>query len=127
MECRFCGVPIAADDLLHALQCDGRQGRVEAGWLETNYHAPYAAGRETSAAAALSVEPTAESLCGVIYAALKQTPTGLTCSDVETRFDLTHQTASARIWDLHTRGFITDSGARRPSLTGRASIVWVRR
>lgn len=124
MICRFCGSEI---DLLHDLRCDGRQGRVEAAFAldDADYHAPFAAGRPTSAAAAQSVEPTAESLCGIIYAAVKQTAAGLTCSDVETRFELKHQTASARLWDLHTRGFIADSGQRRPSLTGRASIVWV--
>lgn len=30
MICRHCGQPVEADDLLHALRCDGQQGRVEA-------------------------------------------------------------------------------------------------
>ena len=30
MVCRFCGEDIEADDLLHALRCDGRQGTREA-------------------------------------------------------------------------------------------------
>jgi hypothetical protein len=123
-RCLFCGGD--ASHPYHLLRCDGRQGKVEA-LLEEPYQAPYAAGSETSQAAATSIEPTAESLCGVIYAALKRTPGGLTCSEVETRFELRHQTASARLWDLHTRGHIVDSGQRRPSLSGRASIVWVPR
>jgi hypothetical protein len=30
MTCRFCGEPVRESDLLHRLQCDGRQGAIEA-------------------------------------------------------------------------------------------------
>lgn len=91
-----------------------------------DYTAPFAAGRETSEAAAQSIEPTASSLCGQIYASLKRRgDNGLTCSEVEQLYELRHQTASARLWDLHTRSFIVDSGQRRPTTSGRKAIVWV--
>ena len=34
MICSHCGDPIEADDLLHALRCDGRQGVIEAAEVE---------------------------------------------------------------------------------------------
>ena len=30
MRCRYCGAEVEGDDLLHAAECDGRQGHVEA-------------------------------------------------------------------------------------------------
>jgi hypothetical protein len=115
----FCGGDRHALD--HDHHCDGKQGAAEA-----NYRAPYAAGRDTSEAAAHSIEPTAWSLCGRLLAAIKaRGPAGFTCAEVEAAFDLRHQTASARLWDLHTRAYIRDSGARRPTATGRKAVVWI--
>jgi hypothetical protein len=120
--CLFCGGDASEPD--HVDRCDGRQGRVEAALV--SYQAPYAATSETSRDAARSIEPSAPSLCGRIYATLKgPCVAGLTCAEVERLFDLRHQTASARIWDLRTRGFIRDSGLRRRTLSGRWAVVWI--
>jgi hypothetical protein len=90
------------------------------------YQAPYAAGRETSMEAAASIEPSAQSLCGQILAAIKAAGLhGLTCDEVEDRFELRHQTASARLWDLHTRDYIRDSGQRRLTSARRRAVVWI--
>ncbi len=122
--CLFCGGD--ASEPSHLLRCDGRQGRVEALTFDEPYRAPFAAGRETSQEAARSVEPSAESLCGQILAEVQRLkPDGLTCAEVEGRFSLRHQTASARLWDLHTRGYIRDSGERRLTSSGRKAVVWI--
>lgn len=122
-RCLFCGDVIEGSN--HLLRCDGRQGHIEAAAF-TNYRAPSVPYRETSVAAARSIEPTAVSLCGRVLEAIRATREhGLTCDDVKSRLGLSHQTGSARIWDLHRRDLICDSGKRRPSATGRASIVWI--
>lgn len=122
--CLFCGGDASLPD--HLLRCQGQAvAPTPVSDTFVGYRAPYAAGRATSEAAAVAIAPSAVSLCGVILTAIKAKADGLTCSEVETRFALRHQSASARLWDLHTRGHIVDSGQRRPSLSGRASIVWV--
>ncbi len=119
--CVFCGCVADGD---HLRRCDGRQGRVEA--VFEPYRAPAVPYRETSVAAARSIEPRAVSLCGKVLEAIRSTrDRGLTCDEVKARLGLTHQTGSARIWDLHTRSLIRDSGQRRPSMSGRQSIVWI--
>lgn len=125
MPCLFCGGDASHPD--HLLRCTGSGVTVPPVTSFADYRAPYARDSETSQAAAVSVEPSAESLCGQIYEAIKRRGTdGMTCSEVEDVFTLRHQTASARLWDLRTREFIEDSGQRRPSTSGRSSIVWVR-
>jgi hypothetical protein len=120
--CLFCGGDASRPN--HLAYCDGRQGRVVEPFEP--YRAPFAVTSETSRAAAHSVEPTAVSLCGQILAALKaRGASGLTCAEVEDRFGLRHQTASARLWDLRTRAYIRDSGARRETSSGRKAVVWV--
>lgn len=122
-RCLFCGGD--ESDPQHRDRCDGRQGgRPEPGDPFAAYTAPYAVGRETSAAAAHAIEPSAVTLCGQVLAAIRACH-GLTCFEIEEALHLRHQTASARIWDLHTRGLITDSGARRLTSASRAAVVWV--
>ena len=91
------------------------------------YRAPFAKDSDTSRAAAASVEHGAESLCAVIFAAIKAAGDhGMTCFEVEERFALKHQTASARLWDLHTKTTVLmDSGRRRPTSSGRKAVVWI--
>ena len=47
-----------------------------------------------------------------------------TCDEAEVHFEMRHQTASARIRELCELGRIEDSGARRPTRSGRDAIVW---
>ena len=76
----------------------------------------------TSKAAAKSIKPGAGSLAASVYAYLLGKPS--TCFEIEGALDLSHQTASARITGLRLAGKIIDSGARRPTDSGRAAIVW---
>ena len=130
-RCLFCGGdPTEAN---HWRSCDGRQGGREDvfdprdAFGQPNYHAPFAKGRETSEAAADSVTPTAGTLCEKILCEIRHRVNipGMTCAEVEDFFQLRHQTASARLWDLHTRGFIRDASNRRLTSSGRRAIVWV--
>lgn len=50
---------------------------------------------------------------------------GLTCSEVETKLKMSHQTASARVNALRDKKEIVDSGQTRKTTSGRSAIVWV--
>ena len=82
-------------------------------------------GVPTSRAAAESVRgPIADGDESAVYEAIRQAG-GLTCAEVEARLGLSHQTASARVHGLHrVKGWIEDSGQRRPTPSGRAAIVY---
>lgn len=49
---------------------------------------------------------------------------GLTCYQVTQILGAEHQTISARINDLMSKGWIVDSGQRRKTGSGRPAIVW---
>lgn len=122
--CVFCGGDLSEPD--HLTRCDGRQGGRD-DVLPADYRAPFAKGRETSEAAADAISPTAGTLCADILSEIRRRGgmTGMTCDEVEDFFRLRHQTASARLWDLHTRGFVRDAGIRRLTSSGRRAIAWV--
>ena len=51
---------------------------------------------------------------------------GATCDEVEAGLQMRHQTASARLHDLHSRAsLLVDSGQRRKTRSGRGATVWV--
>lgn len=88
---------------------------------------PYARGSDTSHEAAESVD--ASTLRGIVLGAIrKYQHYGLTCDEVEQLMQLRHQTASARINELHSKFFaIVDSGQRRLTRSRRKAVVWVAR
>jgi hypothetical protein len=49
---------------------------------------------------------------------------GATCDEMEVKFHMKHQTASARINELRKRGEIRDTGMRRKTRSGCKAIVW---
>lgn len=82
--------------------------------------------QDTSIEAAESVEVSRDIDAGRIYREIVTAgDLGMTCDEVEVTFEMVHQTASARIYDLRKRDFLKDSGLRRPTRTGRKAIVWV--
>ena len=120
-RCLFCGGDVTHDD--HWQRCDGRQGRVEA--LGDPYP-PWNATDTSRAAAASVAADTATIRAHVELLVRRAGPRGVTCDDVEQRLGLRHQTASARLWELHHKlGVIADSGARRRTASGRQAIVYV--
>jgi predicted transcriptional regulator len=48
-----------------------------------------------------------------------------TCDEIEIRFGLRHQTASARVRELSLMKAIKDSGNRRDTRSGRSARVYV--
>ncbi len=85
---------------------------------------PYAAGSDTSKEAAESMVPNAGTLRRKVLELIASSKDGLTCDEIEVRTGLAHQTASARVWELHTSRQIIDSGMRRVTRRGRRAAVW---
>ena len=81
---------------------------------------------DTSAAAYESLtEPTLANLKKRVYDYIASRPQGeATCDEVEIGTGLSHQTASARVRDLVKAGLIVDTGARRPTRSGRGARVY---
>ena len=85
----------------------------------------FAVGSDTSFHAAESMRQGAETLrakvFALIFAAGKK---GMTCDELEAATGLRHQTASARVNELHRDKHIKDSGERRRTRSGRYACVW---
>lgn len=60
----------------------------------------------------------------VLHAVRSMGRHGATCEEVEGILRMPHQTASARIRDLAKDGAIYDTGARRPTRSGRKARVY---
>ena len=50
---------------------------------------------------------------------------GATCDEVEQALGVTHQSCSARIWDLHRKGDLIRTTSKRPTRSGRNAYVYV--
>lgn len=87
------------------------------------------AGPATSNEAAASLDPDhlgrlARRVYDEIFYTVANGGTGLTCDQVEQIVGGSHQTVSARVNELRDKGYILDSGARRPTRSGRKATVW---
>ena len=49
---------------------------------------------------------------------------GLTVDALEQILNRSHQSVSARVNELRNKGWVTDSGIRRATRSGRSAIVW---
>ena len=88
--------------------------------------APRAAGSETSAAAARSIEPVRMTdLLRVLLWIADCGERGATDDEIEYATSMKHQSASARRWELRGAGLVRDSEVRRPTRSGRSAIAWV--
>jgi predicted ArsR family transcriptional regulator len=85
---------------------------------------PYVRGSDTSRDAAESMRPHVSGLEADVLSCVKFFGDA-TCDELEERMGLAHQTASARLKGLADKGLIKDSGARRPTRSGRAARVYV--
>lgn len=81
-------------------------------------------GVETSNEAAESIQPDTSRLRRIVFNLIVDRG-GLTCDQVEEITGLKHQTASARVYELHTTSQIVDSGQRRKTRSKRNAIVWM--
>lgn len=50
---------------------------------------------------------------------------GATCDEVEAQTGLSHQTASARVYELHRADLIMRTNHRRPTRSGRSAYVYM--
>ena len=81
-------------------------------------------GTDTSHYAAESMEETAASLRDRVLDLIRAYQDGLTTDEIEMRLGINHQTISPRVWELHKRGLIGDSGKRRRTRSGRWARVY---
>jgi DNA-binding transcriptional ArsR family regulator len=77
---------------------------------------------DTSRAAAESIAPLTKVLVRKIMVALVARP--MTCAEIETALELSHQTASARLSEMKKFGLVEDTGERRPTPSGRSAMVY---
>lgn len=80
---------------------------------------------DTSKAAADKIAAVSGDLAQLVLAAISDKPQ--TCFELETVLGLPHQTASARVRELVLKELVEDSGARRPTASGRNAKVWRRK
>jgi predicted ArsR family transcriptional regulator len=81
--------------------------------------------RSTSVAALHSVRPAASQRKRIFQFILKNGAYGATVDEITVNLGLSNQTACPRRQELEKRGYLVDSGIRRPTRTGRQAIVWV--
>jgi DNA-binding Lrp family transcriptional regulator len=86
-------------------------------------YVPYVKSSDTSRDAAESMRPHVSEIEQRVLAFVKLR--ARTCEELEEATGLSHQTASARLKGLADKGLIKDSGARRPTRSGRAARVYV--
>ncbi len=61
---------------------------------------------------------------GKVLEAIEATPDGMNIYEIEQTTGIPIQTCSPRLAPLRRKGFIVDSGERRPGGTGKKQIVW---
>lgn len=88
---------------------------------------PYAKGSATSRAAAASMQAHAPVMRQQVHDLLHLSPYGLTGDEIEMATGFAHQTVGPRLLELRKAGYVVDSGARRPTRSGRLAIVWLSR
>ena len=81
-------------------------------------------GVRTSKQAAESIKDDTSRLRRLVWSTI-YLHNGLICDEVEVITNLKHQTASARIYELHQRGWLVDSGYRRRTRSRCLAIVWI--
>lgn len=82
--------------------------------------------RDTSIEAFDSIENIEPTLNQKVFKLIKD-GAGRTCDEIEIALNMRHQTISSRITHLTKIGAIVDSGARRPTRSGRNAIVWIKK
>lgn len=105
----------------HAAQGAKRERREQAAARRATVYRKPTLVRETSIAALASID--AGTLRDIVYTAIVDAGDA-TCDELEIKLGLTHQTTSARVHELMKGHHIIDSGARRPTRSGRAATVW---
>ena len=84
---------------------------------------------DTSAEAGASMNPhvagIARQCFDEITSVYRSDGVGLTVDQLEQLMNSRHQTVSARVNELRNKGWVRDSGVKRPTRSGRSAIVWM--
>lgn len=87
---------------------------------------PFQRHSETSRAAAESMEPAANTLRFKVLDAIRAScGAGYTDEELQVGLKMAANTERPRRRELERAGLIRDSGQTRPTLSGRAAVVWV--
>jgi hypothetical protein len=89
--------------------------------------APYAAGSETSKAAARRIEPVAGTQRANILRLLRNTPAGMTDDEIQDALGISAHSECPRRQELQKLDLIVDSGRKRLTRAGRQAGVWIAR
>ena len=104
-------------------------GSVESGWghrTAPSPPCPSVASSRTSRAASRRIQGDAGNLSGRVLAALHAAdPLGLTDAELQDRLGLCGDTERPRRCKLVAEGVVVNSGATRPTPSGRSATVWV--
>ena len=93
---------------------------------EDRYSTPAIIESETSRAAARRIAPSARSIQTRVLNFIRQRgERGATDHEVSSELRILADTSRARRCELRDAGDIVDSGQRRPSPRGQASVVWI--
>lgn len=86
---------------------------------------PFAVGSDTSFEAALSIARHLNRIENAVYRTiLSNGDKGANCWEVEQKTGISRACSSARLNGLVKKGLIYDTGARRPTDTGRNAVVY---
>lgn len=85
-------------------------------------HAPGAKARDTSFAAARSMDRTAKTLRERALEALKAKPS--TADEIAEALNVSFMAIRPRLTEAAQLGLVEDTGLRRPNASGRKAIVW---
>lgn len=81
---------------------------------------------DTSAEAAMMMEPVTAHIQRLVLAAIRSAgSTGLTAHELAETLGMERTTVQPRTSELRKQELITDSGDRRPNPNGKNAIVWV--
>ena len=81
---------------------------------------------DTSIEAYEEIQPHVNRLCSIVLDAIKSSPEGMTCQEVENELSMSSGTATARINELaNTTPPLIYKKGKRPNMSGRNAAVWV--
>ena len=80
---------------------------------------------DTTIEAYVEIQPHVNRLCSIVLDAIKSSPEGMTCQEVENELSMSSGTATARINELaNTTPPLIYKKGKRPNRSGRNAAVW---
>jgi|TARA_R100000030_G_scaffold18984_1_gene13205 hypothetical protein len=80
---------------------------------------------DTKIEALVEIQPHVNRLCLIVLDAIKSSPDGMTCQEVENKLSMSSGTVTARINELaNTEPPFIHKKGKRPNRSGRNAAVW---